>query len=120
MQLDVKLGLTVPLEGFGNLRMDLGVNGLDPEADVDAQIERAVVVATKVYKRFDVTAEALIVDTISTDAGKPGVAHRLEIAESTLAVVQENLRRTVDRVKTLGEQLKQAVEKVNDGQVPDA
>lgn len=82
MRVSVELGCTLPFDvkGFGNVKPLITISDIDPEADVDKQIEMGIEVAKKAFVRIDEQLDIVISELIATD-GAPGYRQKVETIE---------------------------------------
>ena len=104
LRVSVELGGTFPFPGerFGNVKPNLVIHGIDPEGDVDAQIELALVTGEKGWAAIDEQLVVVISNLIAPHVGQPGIPAQLKEMQAKLATNTENIKRMADHLRTLG------------------
>ena len=96
LRVNVELGATLPFDaggGFGNVKPVISISGIDPEADVEKQIELGIEVAKKAFVRIDEQLDISVSEILSTD-GVPGYRQKVDLIErdvKALRTTMENL-----------------------------
>lgn len=122
MRVTIELGGTFPFPGpdtFGNVRPLIRITDLDPEGDVEGQIQLALAVGEKAWVAIDDELAVKLHSMFSVHAGVPTVPEVMRAFENKLATNSENIKRIAEHVRTLTPPMAAAVRSKR-GQTKDA
>ena len=103
MRVSVELGCTLPFDttGYGNVKPLITISDIDPEADVEKQIELGIEVAKKAFVRIDEQLDVAISEIISTD-GVPGYRQKVDLIQRDVIGMRKTVENLIDALKKKG------------------
>src|ERR1035437_1741297 len=101
LTVSVRLGLTIPWSDMGFVKPEISVEGIDPEGDVEAQIEKCLDVASRAFTLIDGRMEVVLSDIVAVDSNQPGLRERLDKFEKGLETAKTNIRTIATKVKEI-------------------
>lgn len=119
----VELGATVQVgdgDSMSFIKPRVVLHNLDPEADVPAQVARALETSVVAFAALDGHLEAEMVKLISGNVGQPTFAKRVDDLERQLSTARENVTRIAGELKRQKAQIAQIVEVSTDGSSEEA
>lgn len=111
LRVSATLGLTIPLPGdrFGNVKPELRIDGIDPEGDVEAQLQLALAAGEKAWIAIDGNMNVVVGQLLSPNAGVPTPLDRIEALEKTASTAKRNIATVTEKMKEMIPQLAQAI-----------
>lgn len=90
LTVDVELGATIPTLEYGNIRPLIRISGVDPNGDVESQIEIAIAGATKVFASIDDNIINFVEEAAKAVGGGLEINNRLKAVEEALAIIKRD------------------------------
>lgn len=94
-----EFGATIPTGDYSNVKVLIRIDGIDPDGDVEAQVDKCLAGGTTAWKRIDEAAEIIVTDIVSVQSGNPTLSKRVADVEATLGAVKSNLNKVVQHLK---------------------
>lgn len=98
--LTVELGLTIQWGEMNFIKPCITIS-IDPDGDVEAQLDRGLAAADVAFARIDGHIENVIADLIAPNAGQPGFNERVEKMEKALEIARKNIKTIKEKIDEL-------------------
>lgn len=92
MKVSVRLGCTIPSIEYGNVRPEVEITDIDCDGDIEAQLERAIVVTGAAFSALDAKILDLVDEATRQVAASMSMGERVQRLEAAMRNVSKALK----------------------------